>query len=95
MKSTELTNYGYHAFKTGDYNAAINFFSNISSKSPSYWSGRMYLAMSYWHVGRITAAMQAFRELSEWCPDAELRAKATFALRELNSINGDFNRKKN
>ena len=85
MKSSELTTYGYLAFRSGDYDAAINYFSHLDNKSPSYWSGRMYLAISYWHIGKTSAAMQELKDLSEWCPDPMLKQKAVHALRELNS----------
>ena len=83
MKSSEITNYGYRAFSSGDYDAAIKYFTHLDTKSSSYWSGRLYLSMSYWYSGKTGSAIQALKDISEWCPDNDLKQKALFALREL------------
>ena len=85
MNTAEQLNNGYLAFKVGDFNTAINYLSVLDSKCPNFWDGKMYLAMSYWHVGRTSNAIQEFKDISDWCPIANLREKAVLALRELNS----------
>lgn len=90
MKSSEITNYGYLAFKSGDFDGAINYFSSLDSKSASYWNGQMYLAMSYFYVGKASSAKQAFKDISEWCPDTDLKQRAICAMRELNAVKNAF-----
>lgn len=90
MISTELINPGFHAYQSGDFDAAINYFSSLDNKSPGYWSGRMYLAMSFWHIGKLTQSIQTFKDVSEWCPDEGLRQKAIMAMRELNAQRAQF-----
>lgn len=47
---------GYASFEKGDYNSAVNYFSEVTRLAPNWLEGRYWLAKSYLRLGHYNAA---------------------------------------
>ena len=86
MKSSEITNFGHLAFKSGDFESAVKYFSSLGNTSRDYWNGHLYLAMSYFYLGETNSAIQVLKDICDWCPNPVLREQALAATRELHAF---------
>lgn len=84
MENSELADLGLRAFHAGDFASAIEYLSELTKKDTSLWHCRLYLAMAYCEVSRVTSAVQELKDIVEWCPDRGPREKAMVALKEMN-----------
>lgn len=84
MDNAELANLGLRAFHAGDFATSAQYLSELTKKDASLWHCRLYLAMAYWGESRVGNALQEFKDITEWCPDRDLRDKAMVALKEMN-----------
>lgn len=73
-------------YRAGDFEQAVAALKALTASHPSMWNSRLYLGMAYSKMGRISHAIQEFRDISEWCQDPDLRAKAATALKAMNQI---------
>lgn len=85
----ELATLGLSAYQQGDFETAIKFFAELSRRDPALWNCRLYLGMAYWKESHAGQALQEFRDIAEWCPEADLKSKALAALRAMNSQSHD------
>lgn len=85
----ELATLALSAYQQADYETAIKFFSDLSKRDPELWECRLYLGMAYFKTFRMSQALQEFRDITEWCPDEDLKTKALAALRAMNSQSHD------
>jgi Flp pilus assembly protein TadD len=86
LDSSQLELVGLNAYRNGEYEEAVAALKALTLQNPAMWNCRLYLGMSYTKLGRISHAIQEFRDISEWCPDKDLRDKASAALRAMNHI---------
>lgn len=74
---------GVAAFNGKNFRAAITAFSDVVRAEPRNVSAAYYLAMSYYSLGQITAAIGYFRWLAENYPGTHEGAKARSLLASL------------
>jgi Flp pilus assembly protein TadD len=86
LESNKLESIGLNAYRSGNFDEAVAALKALTMRHPSMWNSKLYLGMSYTKLGNIPNAIQEFRDISEWCPDKDLRDKATTALRAMNQI---------
>ena len=89
MENGELADLGLQAFHAGDFTSAIQYLSELTKKDTSLWHCRLYLAMAYCRVSKIANALQELKDIAQWRPDPDLKAKALAALRAMNSQSHD------
>lgn len=85
MKENELATLGLSAYQEGDYETAIKFFTELSKRDSQLWDCRLYLGMAYCKTQNLGQALQEFMDITQFCPDPDLKAKALAALRAMNT----------
>jgi Flp pilus assembly protein TadD len=72
---------GFAAIEAGDYSAAVQYFLMADCTHPQWWNCKFALGEAYSRTARPAQAMQEFQYISKWCPDNDLKAKASHALK--------------
>lgn len=85
----ELATRGLSAYQEGNYETAIKFFTELIKRDPELWDCRLYLGMAYCKTQKLGQALQEFMDITQFCPDPDLKAKALAALRAMNSHSHD------
>lgn len=70
---------GILAYKSGDFETAIELLQSTTASDPNNWNAKFYLAMCLTRVNRFKEAKFHFASIRDVCPDAELRQRATTA----------------
>jgi Flp pilus assembly protein TadD len=79
----QLATSALQAFRDEDYQTAVKNFVELLGRDGKRWECRLYLAMAYGKLGKLSQANQEFDTIAQWCPNPELKEKAKLALRGL------------
>jgi Flp pilus assembly protein TadD len=74
------------AYNKGQFALAADYFRMILHATPSDWNAQFYLGMALAQNMQTKAAQIQFRSISELCPDATMRRRATLAESSLRSF---------
>ncbi len=74
---------GIEAYRAGNFGRAIDELSGVIEQEPRNWEGRLYLAMSFYKLGRISNAVNHFGYIKDNCPDIQMRARAELAYKNV------------
>ena len=78
--SEDFKTWAIAAYQQREYDAAINVLVTLDEND---WQAQLYLAMSYYQIGRMEDAQRAFFRIKGHCPDKDLRDKAELAFAAL------------
>lgn len=82
----ERAAWGIQAYKEGDYETAVAYLEKVDRYD---WTAQLYLAMSYYFVGRLPECEKLFHRIKEECIDKDVRAKAESAFVALRQSNAE------
>lgn len=78
-----LLDHGVTCYRNGQFALAVDALKRGLEVDKSNWQMRFYLAMSYTRMDMPREAKQEFITIRDFCPDAELRKRATSAISAL------------
>lgn len=71
---------GVEHYRNGEFEQAVECLKLGLDVDKSNWKMRFYLAMSYSQLQKNREAKQEFITIRDFCPDPEMRKRATSAL---------------
>jgi len=84
VDAERLIELGIEMYREANLREAVEFLRQGLDRKDDAWTARLYLAMAYYRLGRITLARAEFKRILDECTDKELRLKAASALTATN-----------